>query len=108
MVFITNYLSACAENGIAPTALLRNLGISSSLLAKWKKGVEPSNATKLKIANHFNVSVAELENGKKEKPTTKSDELIEREERFKAIMLLLPDDRKEMVEAFAARLLSMQ
>ena len=108
MVFIDNYLAICAENGIAPTALLRELGISHSLLAKWKKGVQPNNSTKLKIAEHFGVTVAELDNGKKEKPTTKSDELADRENRFNAVMLLLSDEKREMVEDFAARLLHMQ
>ena len=107
-MFIDNYLGICAENGIAPTALLRELGISHSLLAKWKNGVVPSNSTKLKIAERFGVSVTELDNGKKEKPITLSDELAERENRLKAVMTLLSDEKREMVEDFAIKLLHMQ
>lgn len=75
-MFIDSYLRICELMGKSPTTVLKELKISNSVYDNWKKGGEPLNPTKKKIADHFNVTIDELNAGeiKKEPVTNKSDE----------------------------------
>lgn len=67
----------CAENGISISALLENVGVDRSAASRWKKGTEPSNQTKKKLADYFGITVSELmtgEIGQKEKFLVNEDE----------------------------------
>ena len=55
--FWRNIESLCNDNGIAPSALAKQLNLSPSAAAKWRNGAIPQRATLKKIAEHFNVSV---------------------------------------------------
>ena len=71
-MFIDNYLRLCEEKGISPTRVLKEIGISHSLYAKWKTGSEPTNRTKKKIADYFGVTTAELANRQIKNPAALS------------------------------------
>ena len=74
MSFIDNYLTLCKERGLSPTSVLKQVGVSHSMLPKWKAGgSEPTNKSKKKIADYFEITVAELESEIK-KPTAKNDD----------------------------------
>ncbi len=56
-MFWDRFYSLCAKNGIKPNPLGQNIGISSGIISKWKKGNIPNGETLLKIANYFNCSI---------------------------------------------------
>ena len=76
-MFWSNFSALCAEKGMSPNAVARELAIPSGSVTAWKAGSEPRNKTLVKIAEYFNVSVAFLlkgETDKKEKPLTVNGE----------------------------------
>ena len=72
MDFLSNYDNLCAAIGKAPSAVLKELGMSHNMYAHWKTGGMPTNPTKLKLAEYFGITVSELMGGKVN-PTTVSD-----------------------------------
>lgn len=56
-MFFENFRKLCAEIGKSPNKVAKELSISSGAVSEWKKGRVPQNATQLKIANYFGVSV---------------------------------------------------
>ena len=73
-MFIDSYLKHCEDAGVSPTRVLKDLGISHSLLKRWKDGSEPTNPTKKKLADYFNITIDELMSGEKEKPANNEDD----------------------------------
>lgn len=62
-MFFDNLKEACFKNGTSPTALLKSLGMSTSSVTAWKKGVEPSVGTVYRIAEKLGVDPATLLEG---------------------------------------------
>ena len=50
----------CQERGIPPSALAKELGLSTGNLSKWKNGRRPRADTARKIAAYLNVSLDSL------------------------------------------------
>ncbi|MEG2096744.1 MAG: helix-turn-helix transcriptional regulator [Pseudoflavonifractor sp.] len=55
-MFIDNLKAVCLKKGTSPTALLKSLGMSTSSVTSWKKGVAPSVGTVYRIAEVLGVS----------------------------------------------------
>lgn len=70
-MFYDIFEELCRNNKIAPSALTRKLGMSSSAPGRWKNGSTPDLATSAKIADYFGVSIDYL-CGREELPDTKS------------------------------------
>lgn len=69
-MFWYRFSSLCTENGKSPNAVAKELNIPSGSVTAWKNGATPRNATLLKIASYFGVSVDFLSgNDQKEKLT---------------------------------------
>lgn len=62
-MFFDNLKEACFKKGTSPTALLKSLGMSTSSVTSWKKGVEPSVGTVYRIAEKLEVDPATLLEG---------------------------------------------
>lgn len=62
-MFFDNLKEACFKNGTSPTALLKSLGMSTSSVTAWKKGVEPSVGTVYRLAEKLGVDPATLLEG---------------------------------------------
>lgn len=62
-MFIENLKVACAKKGTTPTALLKSMGMSTSSVTAWKKGVEPSVGTVYKIAQKLGCDPSDLLEG---------------------------------------------
>lgn len=90
-MFYDNYIKVCQNHGVSPTRVLKDLGISKSSYAHWKKGGEPLNETMKKIADYFGITVTELlsgeagEMGKKNKPTDEIDCFDKRHKKREAV-----------------------
>ena len=46
----------CGKKNITPTALVKELGLSTSMVTRWKQGYEPTDRTLKKIAGYFDVT----------------------------------------------------
>ena len=56
-MFWDNLCVACHNKKITPTALSKELSISSSSVTAWKQGRIPNGETLIKIANYLQVSI---------------------------------------------------
>ena len=59
-MFYEKLQSFCKKKGITLSTLIRDLGLSSGNLSKWKKGGRPRAATAQKIASYLGVSLDSL------------------------------------------------
>ena len=71
MAFYENYLKLCEKAGKTPSAAALEMGLSKPTVNRWKKGGGATDATALKVASYFGVTVEELTGEEqKEKPNT--------------------------------------
>ncbi len=71
MAFYDNYLHLCENAGKTPSGAALEMGLSKPTVNRWKKGGGLTDATALKVAAYFGVTVAELKGeDQKEKPNT--------------------------------------
>lgn len=80
MSFYNNFVCLCVRNDISPSAAAIEMGFKKSNVTYWKNGRTPSDASLVKIANYFHVTVDELVGdslpGEKKKPSAISGELV--------------------------------
>lgn len=70
MAFYENYLHLCEKAGKTPSGAALEMGLSKPTVNRWKKGGGLTDATALKVADYFGVTVAELKGEEqKEKPS---------------------------------------
>lgn len=75
-MFYVNFVKLCNEINKAPSAVAEEIGLKKSAVTKWKKGANPTDATKQKLADYFDVTVDYLL-GKTD--TKKSPSIAERD-----------------------------
>jgi len=59
-MFWEKFLLLCKEKGVSPTYACKTLGYSTTMVTNWKRGSIPRDATLLKIADYFGVTVDDL------------------------------------------------
>lgn len=101
-MFYENYVKLCNSINKKPSAVALEIGISKSIVSRWKNGGGLTDATAQKVAEYFGISVEELlgENKQKEKPANDNvDELHLTENEVKLILWLrsLPPEMREAV-----------
>lgn len=98
MAFYENYLKLCEKAGKTPSAAALEMGLSKPTVNRWKKGGGATDATALKVASYFGVTVEELTGEEqKEKPTP--GEGSELDARFDALLSQMTDaDRADLLE----------
>lgn len=67
-MFFDMFCQLCKEKGMSANGVAKDLSIASGTVSEWKKGRSPQNATLLRIANYFGVSIDYLL-GKSETPS---------------------------------------
>ena len=60
MNFYNNFLKLCNSVGKKPSAVAEEIGLSKSLVTRWKAGKGITDATAQKIADYFGITVAEF------------------------------------------------
>lgn len=71
MAFYENYLKLCEKAGKTPSAAALEMGLSKPTVNRWKKGGGATDATALKVASYFGVTIEDLTGeDQKEKPST--------------------------------------
>lgn len=74
-MFYDNFLELCNSVGEKPSAVALKLGISKATVSNWKRRKNgATDATALKIANYFGITVDELKTGIKKEPSIPTDE----------------------------------
>jgi transcriptional regulator with XRE-family HTH domain len=69
-MFKQNFINICIERGIAPTVVLKNIGISHATFSNWNDDSIPRPTTITKIANYFGITPEDLLREPKEKVST--------------------------------------
>lgn len=59
-MFYENYVRLCNSVGKTPSAVAVELGIQKSTVTRWSDGSAPRDATVVKVADYFGVSVERL------------------------------------------------
>ena len=67
-MFYDNFVRLCNSIGKAPSAVATEIGLSRASVSGWKNGKTPTDATALKLAGYFGVTVEELMAPKKKSP----------------------------------------
>lgn len=100
-MFYDKLLELALANGYkSPTAAAEAVGMTGAHISKWKRGSEPTDATKLKFAKLFNVSPSVFDETENELETYLED-LRSRPE-TRALLEASRGMTKEEVEAMAA------
>lgn len=80
-MFKQNFINICTERGIAPTAVLRQIGLSNATFSCWTEDSVPRQTTLKKIADYFDITVEDLLRDPAEKPepapTAPDDSLLD-------------------------------
>ena len=133
MNFYENFIALCNKVGKTPSRVAMEVGLSKPTVNRWKNGSTPTDATAMKIAEYFGVSIDELtgksdlgdmlyeaarDKGlvespfKKEKPTvTEDDGLSDRmkasQQKLIEIAKKLPEEEVELLLRQAELLIQM-
>lgn len=98
--FYNVFLSLCNDKGITPSRAALDCGISKVSVSNWKhKRNNPTDATLLKLANYFKVSVEYLkgeETDQKEKPAYEGG-LTDKKKALIDFVKSVPDDKVDLI-----------
>lgn len=100
MGFYEKYLCLCNSINKSPSAVALELKIGKPSVTRWKNGATPRDATVLKIADYFGVTVTELMSGvgeQKEAPAAKGEGYDDKITRLYTQLPKLSDRQREMI-----------
>ncbi len=110
MTFWDRIQILCKEKQTTPTALCKSLGLSTSMVTRWKNGTIPTNSTLILIAEYFGVDPNYLMWGSSEKEKSPDEsELDEASEfltRIAQEIKSLDDKGRKELESYVAYLVS--
>lgn len=72
-MFKQNFIKLCIERDVAPTTVLRHIGLSNATFSCWTDESVPRQTTLKKIADYFGVSPENLLRGPEEKVTAPTE-----------------------------------
>ena len=67
-MFWNNFVNQCNSRNTTPTSVVKKLKISGGSVTGWKEGSIPRDTTLKKIADYFDITVAELLSDNEKKP----------------------------------------
>ena len=100
MGFYEKYLCLCNSINKSPSAVALELKIGKPSVTRWKNGATPRDATVLKIADYFGVTVTELMAGVGEQekaPAAKGEGYDDKITRLYTQLPKLSDRQREMI-----------
>lgn len=90
-----NFLKLCNVVGKTPSAAAIDMGLSKTTVNRWKNGGGITDATALKVANYFGITVEELKTGIKKEPSIPTDEELDKNDAMwelrEAVLRTYPD-----------------
>lgn len=69
-MFKQNFINICIERRVAPTAVLREIGIAHATFTNWTEDSVPRQTTLTKIADYFGITPDDLLRDPAEKVST--------------------------------------
>lgn len=72
-MFKRNFINICAERGVAPTAVLKQIGLSNATFTCWTEESIPRQTTLKKIADYFGITPEDLLRDPAEKVAAPAD-----------------------------------
>ena len=99
-MFFDRLQMRCAEVGIKVTPLVRELGISSGAVGRWKSGTLPNGETLLKLASRLDCTVDYLLGRDEKKPTPEDGDGLDEgalEQEFMRWFRMQPLDRQKEI-----------
>ena len=97
-MFYDNLKKICKDQGTTPTAVLKELGLSTGNTGKWKNGSAPNSDIVYQIADHLGVSMDYLVTGQKTRDSVLRVSGLDPE--WIDIITHIPDDKQEMCKDF--------
>jgi transcriptional regulator with XRE-family HTH domain len=76
-MFKQNFINICIDRGVAPTAVLREIGIAHATFTNWTNDSVPRQTTLVKIADYFGITPDDLLRDPAEKASTPTAEPAE-------------------------------
>jgi transcriptional regulator with XRE-family HTH domain len=98
--FYEKYLCLCNSINKSPSAVALELKIGKPSVTRWKNGATPRDATVLKIADYFGVTVTELMSGVGEQekaPAAKGEGYDDKITRLYTQLPKLSDRQREII-----------
>ena len=59
-MFYDKFVSLCAQTGVSPTQVAKNIGLSNAAATGWKNGKKPNDITLRRLSDYFSVPVEDL------------------------------------------------
>lgn len=94
-MFKEKFIKLCANKGVAPSFVVKQVGISSAAFSQWTDQTIPRQTTLLKIADYFGVSVDYLL-GKDEKNAPGKVDLTEGEKEWLDFFRQIPEEHQPL------------
>lgn len=96
-MFYDNVCKICEDRRISPTVVLRELGLSTGNISKWKQGSVPNINIALAVAQKLNVSLDYLVTLE----SNTSDSVLSASDReWLNIIARIPEDKQEICKDF--------
>lgn len=111
-MFWDKFIELCANKGISPNAVAKELSISSGAVTKWKNGAVPQNSKLKLISDYFGVTTEYFFINHNESETQKTDttdiavqikkyleeqKLSEAEKTLLDLFRLIPENQQQLV-----------
>lgn len=98
-MFYDRYIEQCQKIGKKPYTVAKELCLTNSNVAQWKKGSTPRKEVLQRIAEYFQVSVVYFLTGEeqKEKPPAQGGELSEKDVRLIEWFRSLPPEKQKAI-----------
>lgn len=72
-MFKQNFINICIERGVAPTAVLKQIGLSNATFTCWTEDSVPRQTTLKKLADYFGITPEDLLRDPAEKVAAPAD-----------------------------------
>ena len=95
-------LQLCAERKTTPNSVCADLGLSTAIATKWKKGAIPRDTTLKMIADYFNTTIEYLKGETDEKKQSAESELSMKKREFIKRVEGMSDSQLEKLERILA------
>lgn len=105
-MFYKKFIELCNENGVTPSYVGNQIGVSKAAVSGWKTGSMPRDTQLAKIADYFGVPVSYFS---EETPETEKSPAPDKEtEDFARYFAMLTPEHQQQIRAAMAELIKEQ
>ena len=105
-MFYKKFIELCNENGVTPSYVGNQIGVSKAAVSGWKTGSMPRDTQLAKIADYFGIPVSYFS---EETPETEKSPAPDKEtEDFARYFAMLTPEHQQQIRAAMAELIKEQ